>query len=451
MMSKIKNHVYALLFFVGAFFCISNVDAALTTPSSIYSIGGSWGDASLTIDGDVNTGNSYLHEVPNADVTYDLGSSQHITQVQMWFRTIKNVDPIDSTVEPPGTAPDIDIYVSDDPNNFPATPVVEDWQPDLNYWATSPSFDAVGQYVRFDFTNGGGTEEVTTGGGYPTTYTAKEGSFSGWEMYCDYEWTNGVSAYDPYYGYTTTIDYYYCRVDGGGYTTTEVYDPRLNEVLIDFDAIPTGGVPIDINVEVQETLSLDCHDSAGTTGDYDVLLGTASDPGRVTAGIPAIGGSTCDVTTNDDQGYYLTLVDDNGAANAVLTHNDPNTAAVYQIADLAHYSFVSSNTQKWSVPATKGLGFSVVGFPDADMTNNDFDGVWTTSGDLCEEGIGSDQADYAGIPDTAEAIAAVTQYEAGLTTTDVCYKVDVPASQASGVYTGSVTYTATSDASTYYN
>ena len=61
MILKIKNHIFALAFFVGAFFCVSNVNAALNTPSSIYSIGGSWGDASLTIDGSVNTGNSYLH------------------------------------------------------------------------------------------------------------------------------------------------------------------------------------------------------------------------------------------------------------------------------------------------------------------------------------------------------------------------------------------------------
>ena len=56
-----------------------------------------------------------------------------------------------------------------------------------------------------------------------------------------------------------------------------------------------------------------------------------------------------------------------------------------------------------------------------------------------------------GISDTAEMILTVTQYEASQTITNICYKVDVLPSQQSGQYIGSVTYTATSDASSYLN
>ena len=207
-----------------------------------------------------------------------------------------------------------------------------------------------------------------------------------------------------------------------------------------------GAIPIDINVEVQDTLTLDCYDTQGTTGDYTVTLGTTTDPGKVTPGSPAVGQSTCTVTTNDDQGYYLTLIDDNTATNTVLTHTDPHTGSIYEIQDLTQFPA----TTAWTTPTTKGLGFSVVTFPDTQTTNNTIDDIWTNTSQ-CPEGNNPDTNTYAGIPDTAETISAVTQYESLSTTTNICYKVDVPASQASGQYTGSVTYTATSDASSYLN
>jgi uncharacterized protein (TIGR02145 family) len=234
-----------------------------------------------------------------------------------------------------------------------------------------------------------------------------------------------------------------CTVENGNctFTTNHATIYTINGTLQ-----ATGDAPIYINTEVESTLSLDCYDSTTGSGDHDVLLGTTANPGLVTAGTPAVGQSTCDVTTNDDQGYYLTIVDDNGASHTVLTHDDPNTATTYEINDLTHYP----TTQTWNAPTTKGLGFSVISFPDTNLTNNSFNGTWTTTGNLCEEGTSSDDADYAGIPNTAQTISAVTQYEANQTSTDICYKVDVPASQPSGIYQGSVTYTATSDASSYY-
>jgi hypothetical protein len=212
----------------------------------------------------------------------------------------------------------------------------------------------------------------------------------------------------------------------------------------------TGDTPLNINTEVLDTLTMDCYESTNGSGTYDVLLGTVSNPGYVTAGTPAIGQSTCTVTTNDDQGYYLTVEDDNGISSTVLTHTDPNTGTLYEIQDLTHWNDTTLTTENWNPPTTKGLGFSIITFPDTDTSNNTFDGIWTNTGN-CPEGINPDSNDYAGIPDTPETIAAVPQYTANHTTTTICYKVDVPTSQPSGTYTGSVTYTATSDASSYVN
>jgi hypothetical protein len=238
-----------------------------------------------------------------------------------------------------------------------------------------------------------------------------------------------------------------CTVENGQctFTTDHATIYTINGTLQS-----TGDAPLNINTEVLDTLTMDCYESTSGSGTYDVLLGTVSNPGYVTAGTPAIGQSTCTVTTNDDQGYYLTVEDDNGISSTVLTHTDPNTGTLYEIQDLTHWNDTTLTTENWNPPTTKGLGFSIITFPDTDTSNNIFDGIWTETGN-CPEGTTPDSNDYAGIPDIPQTIAAVPQYTANHTTTNICYKVDVPASQPSGTYTGSVTYTATSDASSYLN
>ena len=259
------------------------------------------------------------------------------------------------------------------------------------------------------------------------------GAFNDQELDVYYQ-EEGESTWNPH----TT-----CTIENGNCTFTT---DHATIYTINGSLQSTGDAPININTEVQDTLTLDCHDTAGPTGDYNVSIGTTTDPGKVTPGSPATGQSTCTVTTNDDQGYYLTLIDDNAATNTVLTHTDPHTGSIYEIQDLTQFPA----TTTWTTPTTKGLGFSVVTFPDTQTDNNTLDETWTNTS-LCPEGNNPDTNTYAGIPDTAETISAVTQYESLSTTTNICYKVDVPASQASGQYTGSVTYTATSDASSYLN
>ena len=244
-------------------------------------------------------------------------------------------------------------------------------------------------------------------------------------------------------GETTWNHHDFCTVSAGYCTFTT---DHATIYTINGTHQVTGDAPISINTKVQETLSMDCYDPSDSN--TTVQLGTTTTPGQVTAGTPAVGTSRCDVTTNADQGYYLTLTDNN-ATHPTLTHNDPHTATVYEITDLTPYTEATPNIQNWNAPTTKGLGFSVISFPETNTSHNTFDGLWEET-DQCPEGTNADTNNYAGIPQSPQTITAVTSYQSTQTTTDICYKVDVPPSQPSGQYTGTITFTATSDASGYY-
>jgi len=244
-------------------------------------------------------------------------------------------------------------------------------------------------------------------------------------------------------GSSTWNNHATCTVTNGvcSFTTN-----HATTYIVNGDGTISGAEDIDINVQVQATLSLDCYDKAGATGDHDVNLG------NVTAGTPVTASSTCNVTTNDDKGYYLSLLNSStqGATGDVLEHQDPNNSSWYSIDD---YTKIwddttiggTTGTDLWAT--STGLGFSVEAFPDTNLSNNTFSGTeWGTG--IC----GATTMRFAGVPATGtpQTISAVTQYASSTTTTDTCYIVDVPSSQPSGVYTGQVTYTATSDASSYH-
>ncbi len=233
-----------------------------------------------------------------------------------------------------------------------------------------------------------------------------------------------------------------CIITNGTCTFTT---DHATTYVVNGDGSISGYDQIDINVEVQDTLSLDCYDKEGSSGDHDVNLGI------VTAGTPITAESTCNVTTNDDQGYYLTVINSStdGSTGNVLEHQDPNTPATwYSIDDLSPWVDTTIGGQTglttWTNGTTTGLGFSVTSFPEALLDNNEFENTWVEG--TCGEASNM----YAGIPDTAQAISAVTSYQETSSITNICYKVDVLPSQQSGVYTGQVTYTATTDASSYY-
>ena len=170
--------------------------------------------------------------------------------------------------------------------------------------------------------------------------------------------------------------------------------------------------------------------------------------------------TTTHTTTYIVKGYYLSLINSSTEGTGdVLEHQDPNTSLWNGISnnnltqwDWDETTHTSSSTTDWDTTNPTGLGFTVMNIPESNL-NNPINTSWTTNttGGTCPEGINSDSNKYAAIPNTQEAISAVVSYRATQTTTDTCYKVDVTPSQPSGTYTGQVTYTATSDANSYYN
>ena len=245
----------------------------------------------------------------------------------------------------------------------------------------------------------------------------------------------------------------------------------LSMTSVAFAAGDTGNIQLE--VEVMDTLSMDCYDSADTVAPFDdttvTLTNSSAGAGMVVAGAPAVGKSKCVVTTNDDNGYHLAIDNTSNTythvapsgtgistATTVLSHENPNVDGEwYDLPDLNNTWTVASeegNASVWN--SRKGLGFSVIDYPEddaGDLLNNTLADEWVVAGSLCTEHVTADDALYAAVPAASTDIAAVTSYDANATTTEVCYKVDVAATQESGDYAGQVTFTATSDASVYYN
>ncbi|HOW60902.1 MAG TPA: hypothetical protein P5548_04360 [Candidatus Moranbacteria bacterium] len=144
---------------------------------------------------------------------------------------------------------------------------------------------------------------------------------------------------------------------------------------------------------------------------------TSVDLGTVVPGTPVVGSSSCTVTTNADLGYDLLVRQD-----TPLTDNESNT--------IAAYAGTIGTPTAWT---GTGLGFSVY------ASTATKDAKWG-SASTCTTGAANN---YAGFPGTSAIIMDHDSYSATATTTDICYKLDVPSTQESGAYAGQVTYTAT--------
>lgn len=180
----------------------------------------------------------------------------------------------------------------------------------------------------------------------------------------------------------------------------------------------TNGVAL--SVTVGENMTLECGNSVDIDG------GGAN---VVVAGVPVSNTTACTVTTNDEDGYVLSIADDRGNENA-LFHETLSATADGQIADKAAWNSSTPNSAAWS---GTGLGFGVL---SSTATKNT---TWWGTASAC----GDAAQLYAGLPDTDASIMEHSAYSNGSTVTTVCYRVDVPSTQISGEYNGSVTYTAT--------
>lgn len=169
-----------------------------------------------------------------------------------------------------------------------------------------------------------------------------------------------------------------------------------------------------LTVGVQGTISLDC--------------GADVDLGSLTPGTPVGGSSTCTVTTSSGGGYELSLKRDD-----IDTTLDLTGEASTNITDKTDWdkdaNSGSGNTDTYS---GTGLGFSL--FDSTANKNITWWGSGTTYNDVNNK--------YAGIPNDYEVIMDYDDYSASSTVNEISYRLDVPATQKSGVYNGTITYQA---------
>ncbi len=174
-----------------------------------------------------------------------------------------------------------------------------------------------------------------------------------------------------------------------------------------------------ISATIQETMTLSCG------ADIDLDNSTTLIPET-----PQSNTTTCTVTTNDAEGYNLSVVDDRGASNT-LYHETLSASPDGQIQDKTPWDPTGSgNAQAWT---GDGMGFGIL---SSEATKNS---TWWGTGNTCDD---TNQL-YAGFPNTDQNILEHTSYTNTATDTEICYRVNVPSTQIAGEYTGSVTYTAT--------
>ncbi len=213
----------------------------------------------------------------------------------------------------------------------------------------------------------------------------------------------GVGDYSCQLTSLTPNTQYYLRA----YATNSAGTTHGNET-----SFTTSITPItynnNINLTINENLTLSCN------GDITIDEGT---PG-LTAGTPESANSTCTITTNDEDGYDFSVINDFTSGNVLRNES-------YSIPD--YTSPIDTPTSYTG----EGLAFSIYDAPQKESK-------WGT-GNSCHD----TDNNYAAFPDSNTTITSNTQYTHDATDIGICYRINVLSTQASGTYTGSVTYTAT--------
>lgn len=179
----------------------------------------------------------------------------------------------------------------------------------------------------------------------------------------------------------------------------------------DFLQGATSSDQVNLDVIVAETISLSCGS--------DVSLGT------LTPGTPVSGSTVCTTTTNANGGYDFAVKRDD--ADTTMDHS---TDATTNINDKTAWNRTAPNAAAYS---STGLAFSV--FASTATKNT----TWWGTGLACHDANNL----YAGFPSSYTNIMEHASYSSGSTTTSICYRIDVPTTQKSGSYTGSITYQVT--------
>ena len=147
------------------------------------------------------------------------------------------------------------------------------------------------------------------------------------------------------------------------------------------------------------------------------------DMGNLEPGTPVTGQSTITITTNNSVGYQIQVKRNNSDQTLKNGSNFITDKTGWDpTADSGN-----GNADVW---ANTGLGFRV----EQTNTTSNYNSTWWGSDDT------DTNAQFAGFPSTSKQIMNRTIYSQTSTVTEIGHKVDVPNTQATGGYSGGITF-----------
>lgn len=167
--------------------------------------------------------------------------------------------------------------------------------------------------------------------------------------------------------------------------------------------------------------------SVTVAGEMSISCDASVDLGTLTPSTPVTGTSVCTVTTSAENGYDLKVMRDDATSTL-----DKISEGATDISDKTTWDPTANggtgNAATWS---GTGLGFTV--FASTATKSTTWWGTGTTETDANNK--------YAGIPPTTYAtIMDHDSYSESATTNSIGFKLDVPSTQKSGSYDGTITF-----------
>jgi hypothetical protein len=160
---------------------------------------------------------------------------------------------------------------------------------------------------------------------------------------------------------------------------------------------------------------------------FSLTAGDSVSFGNLTPGTPIAApatGTVASVTTSASNGYTLAVHDGEAGSNSSMTHTDTVTKITdFTLGDI-------TTPVVWG--AGTGVGITLFA---ADTSKEAKWGTGTTYSDALNK--------YAAIPQIATVAHTVTGFHEGADTSSWAFKIDVPNTQKTGAYSGTVTFTAT--------
>ncbi|MCH7759099.1 hypothetical protein IID20_01960 [Patescibacteria group bacterium] len=145
--------------------------------------------------------------------------------------------------------------------------------------------------------------------------------------------------------------------------------------------------------------------------------------GNLQPGTPVTGQSTITVTTNNNVGYQIQIKRNNSDQTLKKGSDFITDKTAWDPA-------ANSGNGNAAVWTSTGLGFRI----KQTNTTSNYNATWWGSDDTDRN------AQFAGFPSTSKQIMNRTTYSQTSTVTEIGHKVDVPNTQATGGYSGGITF-----------